>query len=117
MIGDTYSCGGEDSTLTRFRVNILPSSLTYAGNDVFSQYSVKLEHTIVISKAQIPPKLYGKGFEPTSFYDHYNDWDTFTLYVPEQSVEAYRTADGWKAFPNILPIEGNINPEDIFTNY
>ena len=118
-IGDTYSDGTkkEGSTLTRFRVNILPSTLEFVGTEILSQYYVKLKHTTIICKAQIPPKPYLKGFKPTSFYDYYNDWNTFTLYVPEQSVEAYRTADGWKAFPNILPIEGNINPEDIFTNY
>ena len=118
-IGDTYSDGTkkEYSTLTRFRVNILPSTLEFVGTEILSQYNVKLKHTTIICKAQIPPKPYLKGFKPTSFYDYYNDWNTFTLYVPEQSVEAYRTADGWKAFPNILPIEGNINPEDIFTNY
>lgn len=121
-IADTYSTGSrsEYSTLTRFRVNILPSTLKYVGDEIFSQFIEKLKHTTVICKAQIPPAIfYSKNHyrQPTKFYDYYNDWNTFTLYVPEQSVEAYRTADGWKAFPNILPIEGNINPETISTNY
>ena len=35
-----------------------------------------------------------------------------TLYVPAESVEAYKTADQWKEFGQILPIKEN--PEDLF---
>ena len=40
------------------------------------------------------------------------------VYVPAQSVEAYKAADVWKEFENILPIEGTETPiETVEGNY
>lgn len=112
--GDAYISPDDDSTLTKFRVNILPSTLEFISYQVFSQNYSEFKRIIIICKAQTPPQLFRyKGWNPTVFSGSNGDWDIFTLYVPEQSVEAYRTAIGWKIFPNILPIEGNIDPESI----
>ena len=46
------------------------------------------------------------------------DKSTCTLYVPAQSLAAYQTADVWKEFFNILPIEGTEEPvETVEGNY
>lgn len=49
----------------------------------------------VVCDALVPPTLnYIRDF----------DFETVTLYVPEQSIEAYREADTWKLFTHILPL-------------
>lgn len=51
-------------------------------------------------------------------YCFYVDKSACTLYVPAQSLAAYQTADVWKEFGTILPIEGTETPiETVEGNY
>ena len=54
--------------------------------------------------ATIPPRVYS-----STFAEHYN---TTTLYVPYDAVEAYKSADYWKEFVHIVGI-GNAGAGDV----
>ena len=47
----------------------------------------------------------GYGDDKRSSVKTYPEW--FTVFVPEESVEDYKTAPGWRDIPNILPIGVN----------
>ena len=48
--------------------------------------------------ATTPPEVKPKGFDKVLF-------DKITLYVPKDKVSAYKSAEGWKNFVNILPLD------------
>ena len=48
--------------------------------------------------ATTPPEVKSKGFDKVLF-------DKITLYVPKDTVSAYKSAEGWKNFVNILPLD------------
>ena len=48
--------------------------------------------------ATTPPEVKPKGFDKVLF-------DKITLYVPKDTVSAYKSAEGWKNFVNILPLD------------
>ena len=50
----------------------------------------------------VPPETSGSAFEDYMY-------DRATLYVPEEAIEAYKTAPEWKNFKNILPIKDGVN--------
>ena len=72
---------------------VIPKNVTSIGNYAFSYCNSLSSITI---NALSPPTLeYGTAFEFTSF----------PIYVPEESVEAYKAADGWSGYSNrIYPI-------------
>ena len=49
-----------------------------------------------------PEDPYPYGYYPTMC-------DRATLYVPEEAIEAYKAAPGWKNFKTILPIKDGVN--------
>ena len=61
--------------------------------------------TSVTCLAVIPPAA-GFDSEPSIY-------DTATLYVPEESVGAYQTADEWEKFTHIVGIDANPQPGDV----
>jgi hypothetical protein len=65
--------------------------------------------TSITCKAVLPPALGANVF--------YNVDKTIPLYVPFESMEAYKTADQWKDFNNILPIPGTEKYTIVFENY
>lgn len=69
----------------------LPSCLTELGKNAIQ--GSKLKHLYVYST--IPPKASTESFGGTSVY-------SCILHVPEGSGEAYKSADGWRNFSNIL---------------
>ena len=87
-VGAFYGCTGLSN------INI-PESVLSIAHYAFNECT---NLTTIICKALIPPTIDYETF--TSF--------TPTLYVPKASLEAYRTANIWKQFQTILPIEGNI---------
>ena len=69
------------STCKSIGSNLLASSMT-AGSP----------RTTIVCRAETPPSFggYGSGGEPLE------------VYVPDQSVQAYRAASGWNAYPNAI---------------
>lgn len=72
----------------------LPATVTSIGENAF-HYCKALKS--VISYAVTPPAM------PSA--DTFSDYNTPVLYVPEESLEAYRTTDCWSRFATILPIK------------
>ncbi len=54
----------------------------------------------------VPPETSGGAF---GLYHGYDMYDRATLYVPEEAIEAYKTAPEWKEFKKILPIKDGVN--------
>ncbi|MBQ7946502.1 MAG: hypothetical protein IJ280_07300 [Bacteroidales bacterium] len=77
----------------------MPDSLTYIGNNAFSQCTSLASIT---SRNPIPPVL-GKN----CFYDYYS-----LVYVPEGSIDAYTSANGWNKFYYFYPIKENENDDE-----
>lgn len=70
---------------------VIPKSITTITDDTFSGCN---NLTAIYSLNPIPPSLENGTFDTVIY-------TTATLYVPHKAVEAYRTADGWKAFHRI----------------
>ena len=73
----------------------LPASITAIGNNAFRQ-CVKLSY--IISNPTTPPTI-DNGSD--AFYEVDK---SVPLYVPVESVEAYKAANGWSEFTNIQPM-------------
>ena len=76
----------------------IPSSVVSIGELAFG---LCFNLTSIIVKNPNPPEL--DVNEPQSVFDRIN-WDSACLYVPKGSMDAYRSADGWKDFDCIKPI-------------
>ncbi len=98
-----------DGTYTVAPLLDLPTTITRVGHYTFGLFAAKK----VVCRANTPPSIYNYGDygsgniykQLNSFYDAYNVLKEITLYVPKESIQAYKTANGWKQFGNILPIE------------
>ena len=44
-------------------------------------------------------------YDKDSWYDLFSVYDTATLYVPKQSIDAYKTTDPWSSFVNVVALE------------
>ena len=117
-----YNCKGFDGTLT------LPNSITSIGSYAFENCSRFTGDLILPSSLQEIshwafyncqfPNIYSHSVEPPVYvYDTNNNYTIFSdavyqnsvLYVPENAVDGYKSADGWSQFVNINPIsDGNI---------
>ena len=73
----------------------IPDSVTEIGNSVFNMCG---SLTAIYCKATIPPS---SGSNIVYTYHR----DKVTLYVPVGTTEAYKDADGWKEFKNIVEME------------
>jgi hypothetical protein len=79
---------------------VLPSTLTSMGSGVFNEDSALKE---VIIYAVTPPALDGSIFDNTP--------STMSIYVPDQSVQAYREASVWSAYADrIKPLSQYVEP-------
>ena len=89
-IGDQafYGC----SSLTTIT---LPDGVTSIG---YSAFSGCCSLTAITSKASTPPV--------TKFWTFSNVRKSIPVFVPEGSVEAYKTAEDWSEFTNIIGVEG-----------
>ena len=74
----------------------LPSSLRKIGNNVFQGDSNIVEIT---SYAIFPPDCNSSNFNGVDY--------SIPVYVPKNSVDAYKSAYDWNNFPNIQPIKAN----------
>lgn len=73
----------------------IPNSVTSIDRSVFHGCS---NLTTIYSLNPIPPSTGSLCFKGV-------DTQKAILYVPEKALDAYKTADGWKDFLNILPME------------
>ena len=90
---------------------VLPDSLTSIGNYAFAGYGNDANIVVVVN-ATIPPSMGDSSF---------SDTEVSTIYVPDESVTAYREASGWSAYANkIRPMSkyGTVREyENITSNY
>ena len=92
MKGEAYS--GMFTSNKNLTLAVLPSTLTTMGTSAF--YDCKSLEVVVV-KAVIPPTLGYYTFSGTN--------STFIIYVPDESVTAYREASGWVDYADrIKPI-------------
>ncbi len=56
----------------------------------------------IICEYAVPPETSGGAFDDYMY-------TKATLYVPEEAIEAYKTAPEWKEFKKILPIKDGVN--------
>ena len=80
----------------------IPKGVTNIGSAAFSQCTAL---TSVTNYAETPQPINANVFSNV-------DLSACTLYVPAESLEAYKTANGWKEFTNILPIGGTTPPQE-----
>lgn len=76
----------------------IPESVTSIGYSVFDNCS---SLTSITSKNTIPPIVDGNE----TFYGVNK---SISLYVPAESIEAYKSAEYWKEFSNIQAIKDNV---------
>lgn len=108
------------STCTSLTSVTIPNSITSIGDYAFCGCSGL---TSITNHATTPQIIDANVFGGI-VYDWGSDasWDvdkSIPLYVPGQSIDLYKAANGWKDFFNILPIQGTEVPEYpvIFLNY
>ena len=77
----------------------VPNSVTSIGSYAFYDCS---SLTSITCEAVTPPTCGTKVFENVN--------KSIPLYVPAESVARYQTADEWKEFTNVLPIETGVEP-------
>ena len=84
---------------------IIPESVTEVGGAMIAHcYDIKS----VVCKAIIPPSC----DYPFPYSLGYHGASLATLFVPQESLEAYRTHEAWSEFPRIVPFIG-AGPGDI----
>ena len=96
---------------------VIPNSVTTLGESVFSACTALTSVTIGSGVTEIPGLAFLKCTSLNEVINYATTPQTLsqypflmvnqaacTLYVPEESVEAYRTADTWKNFGSIKPI-------------
>ena len=83
---------------------VIPSTVKNIGSMAFAGCSGMNKIEI---EADIPPTLQTKVFDETTT-------STATLVVPKGSKEAYKSAEGWKEFADIVEVSGG---DELFINY
>ena len=89
---------------------LIPKNVIFIGANAFADCTGLSTMTCI---APIPPTM-GQFANPSANSEIFArvDVSNATLYVPAESVDAYKNADQWKDFGQILPIEQS--PEDLF---
>lgn len=86
----------------------LPSTLTTMGVAPFEKDSVDT----LISRAVTPP-VYNNYNNPNYPLLNKTCWETVKVYVPDESIAAYKEANGFSDFTNILPLSQLAGIEDV----
>ena len=98
---------GTFNSCTRLKTIVIPESVTSIGKDVF----LFCENIASLTcEACVPPSCDIKSFSDVN--------KSIAVYVPANSVDAYKNADGWKNFTNIQAIPGKyiITDGNLYTN-
>lgn len=80
---------------------IIPSSVTYI-NYLISRVGDEAEHMDVHIRRKVPPSA------TNEFFGQVSDITNYTIYVPEQSLEKYKSHSYWSKYSNIIkgePVE------------
>lgn len=85
---------------------VLPSTVTTVGKYAFALDRKITSFTV---KSVTPPVADANTFDVAPVAQMMVDLKNATLYVPEESIEAYKTADVWKGFGKILAISSGVN--------
>ena len=98
---------GTFNSCTRLKTIVIPESVTSIGKDVFLDCKNIASLTC---EAHVPPSCDNNCFVGVN--------KSVTVYVPANSVDAYKNADGWKNFTNIQAIPGKyiITDGNLYTN-
>lgn len=78
---------------TKINLIDIPSTCNTIGAYFLSgSMSAGSPHTTIVCRAEIPPTFggYGTNIQPLA------------VYVPDQSVQSYKSASGWNAYPNAI---------------
>ena len=71
----------------------IPSTCNTIGSNLLTlSMTAGSPHTIVVCRAGTPPTFGGFG----------SDGEPLAVYVPDQSVEAYKSASGWNTYPRAI---------------
>jgi len=88
-----------DSEISKIR---LPETVSYIGVGAFSNCT---NLRWLVCNAPVPPEATDESFDFTQPEGHEllipTDFNSCTLFVPAESIEAYRNAPGWRKFRNI----------------
>ena len=84
----------------------LPSTLKSIGELAF-YYSTSFRN--VICKATVPPTFSSSLIDPTYGLFDNAVYAQAILFVPDESVEAYKAAPGWREFAEILPMSTSVS--------
>ena len=76
---------------------VIPKGVSSIGDQAFGG-CIDLEELII--RAEVPPAIDITDLSPFLGVDK-----SIPVYVPAESIEAYRVAEGWNMFTNFLPIE------------
>lgn len=99
--GKTYAVTGirdtDFSGCSDLAVVTIPASVT-----VIDKFSIKSNDNIsgIICLAQKPPKVDGMSFSASNY-------EKTTLFVPKESLDAYKAVLPWSSFSNIQPIKNS----------
>ena len=89
----------------------IPDSVDTLGQDIL--FNCRL--STVYFKSKTPPKtVKGKFYSSWGLFS--GDISQYTIYVPAESVEAYKIAEGWSKYADIIVAEGGTSGE-INENY
>lgn len=83
----------------------IPSTVNSIGEGTFLGCNLSTIYNYALTPQTIARNVF--------VYDDYESLPNCTLYVPEESIELYQTADVWKEFNPILPIQNTEGIDDV----
>lgn len=89
----------------------IPNSVTSIGTAAFSCYDSNIVD--VTCEALIPPSIY---YYSGSSFNTFNCYNQATLYIPRDSYDAYRNANGWRQFRTIQSL-ADLEIDNLYFNF